>query len=498
MGRRHPRAPTSAEVKRIARDLQSFLTRDIVVGKRRSRRRSQSIDQISAPVCRFAVERLRQRARRAERVIAKMVWRDLERNLSDRLTFVIGPMVRFYLRAMQALASSSPQRPPSGIDINPHDIFAEFPGSLETVARLILAWAEAQTELLARVTRDRNKISSRFFGGKRASRVCRLRAGLSDPHDGGRTVTMVQFADSNRVVYKPRRCDGELLWFAALQWLDRNGLCVSFQVPKILQRKNCGWVEFLPQKACKNLREVRLFYFRWGAQAALAQILGATDLHRENWLAIGPQPILVDAELIAGEKSRTLTALLETGLVPLTARDGAGFYRGIAPFDSALLRAAPVDCWPTCNGARQAPRKYVNHLVRGFEAVAEIFAKRDRAREFFDKIILPLSQTTNRRVLFRASAEYARVLRESLKPSQMVSVGDRWRRLTRECCASAPNRRIGLAEARALLRCDIPKFMTPRGPLSSWRGFLAGIAELKRSPRLLRRRVLLRNHVRRA
>jgi hypothetical protein len=74
----------------------------------------------------------------------------------------------------------------------------------------------------------------------------------------------------------------------------------------------------------------------------------------------------------------------------------------------------------------------------------------------------------------------------------MISVGDRWRHLVRECCASAANRRVGLAEACALLRCDIPKFTRRRSALPIlWRSFLAAIAELKSSSRFLRSRVVL-------
>jgi hypothetical protein len=74
----------------------------------------------------------------------------------------------------------------------------------------------------------------------------------------------------------------------------------------------------------------------------------------------------------------------------------------------------------------------------------------------------------------------------------MISAGDRWRHLVRECCASAVNRRVGLAEARALLRCDIPKFTRRRSALPiTWKILSAAIAELKSSSRLLRSRVVL-------
>jgi len=60
------------------------------------------------------------------------------------------------------------------------------------------------------------------------------------------------------------------------------------------------------------------------------------------------------------------------------------------------------------------------------------------------------------------------------------------------------NLQIALAEARALLRCDIPKIKTRAAatPLS-WERFLAAVAELKNWVRLLRSRVLLGARVRR-
>jgi lantibiotic modifying enzyme len=105
----------------------------------------------------------------------------------------------------------------------------------------------------------------------------------------------------------------------------------------------------------------------------------------------------------------------------------------------------------------------------------------------------------DRRVLLRASAAYARLLRQSFEARNMVSPSERWRRLVRECCVSAGSRRIGLAEARALLRCDIPKFTTRRRIVPVPQNELsAAIAELKDSSRLLRRRVLLGTRIHRA
>jgi lantibiotic modifying enzyme len=317
---------------------------------------------------------------------------------------------------------------------------------------------------------------------------------------------MVEFARGLRLIYKPRSTNREKLWFDALRWLNRQQCGVSFRIPKLLPRSRYLWMEFLPTKSCRSMTEVRRFYFRWGAQTALAQILGAIDLHRDNWLAIGSQPILVDLESVyhapeRGKKTldrQSLSALLETGLFPLISRDRAGSYRGIAPFDARSLEQGPANCWPRYRRAIQPPSKFVSELVRGFEAVAEIFADTLLAKNFFKEVLARSGKNGTDRILPRATAQYALLLRESFEPRNMISAGARWRALKQQCSLSAMNRRIGLAEARALLRCDIPRFTTRRrNPFVSWKRFLAAVAELKRSPRRLRSRVLIGVRVRR-
>lgn len=496
---RCPRAPCEVGARRVIRDLQVFLISDAARRKKRLRP-LKSVDAIFAPVCRFAVERLRQRTRRARPVIANTVWCDLERDLSERLALAMAATSRVYRRGVQALVPNSRQRSRSWIEIDPLDIFAEFPGALETAAHLISVWTEAQAELLARAARDRHEIGVKFFGKKTPLPVVRVHPGLSDPHDGGRTVTMVQFASGNRVIYKPRVCDGELVWFEALRWLHRDGLCPSFQIPTILRRTNYAWMEFLHPSACKNLCDVRLFYFRWGVQGALAQILGAADLHRGNWLAVGAQPILVDAESIGeielnscGEVAagdRHLPAILRTGLLPIIARDRVGFYRGIAPFDDAVIsnNATASQHWPRYRGAFHRPSEYVDEIASGFAAVAQPFAAKRMRDAFFKEVMLRIP--TERRLLLRATKEYLRILCESLEPRHLIAPGARLRWLLEQCCASALDRGVGREEARSLLYCDIPKFTAHRRAIiGSRKAFAARISELKKGLRLLRSRI---------
>jgi lantibiotic modifying enzyme len=504
MRARRARLALDSEAARMTRDLKVFLQRTAVhsLGKAQSRARQNSIGRILAPVAGFAVSRLRQELHGMKARVTKTVWEDLGQNISERLAFALTPTLRFHEELAEKVARGlklvGSHRNAS--DITLLESFAEFPDLLDTAARLISSWIAAQLELFARLFGEKESLSTAFFSKRRHLRVVHIRAGLSDPHDGGRTVTMIEFAGGLRVIYKPRRCDGELFWFEALRWLDRRGIHVGFRVPKILAQKEHFWMEVLPRTDCKNVGQVRRFYFRWGIQAALAQILGAMDLHRDNWLAVGSQPILVDAELIGDanlarqEKAsldRHLPAVLRTGLLPITPRDRAGFYRGIAPLDEAVLKTAPAKCWPRCRGTVEKPSRYVEALAAGFQAVTNLFSSRRMQKDFFKEVILAIPG--NVRVLSRATAQYVRLLRESLEARNMISAGQRRRYLVRECRATAVNRSVGRAEARALLRCDIPKFMEPpvRLPTSRQQFFSAAIGELKQSSRLLRYRVLL-------
>lgn len=481
----------------IARRLGCFLSQ----AKLQSAR---TLDKALEPIAKFAIARLRCAVPVAKKNLAPSIWQNLNQHLKDRFAFVLEPTLRVEQRAEQAVARSLGDRRFTG-EIALRKTFKLFPGLPDTVARLTADWIDAQRELLARLSRDRAIIREKFLGGQRQFRVVAIQPSLSDPHNGGRTVTLIEFAGNRRVIYKPRPCDGERLWFRALDWLSRNGIGRAFCVLRLVSRKNYCWMEFLPSRGCRNLGEVRRFYFRWGVQTALAQILGASDLHRENWRACGEQPILVDAESIGNDPMRglqdrqSLRALLETGLLPLIERDRAGIYKGIAPFDLRLAKSAAPNCWPRCKGIIQTPARYVNDLIRGFEATVKIFSHPAAPQKFFREVIQRPLRDRRGRIFARASGEYARLLAASLAPSNMMARGQRWRWLARRCCESSLNQRIGLAEARALVRCDIPKF-TAAGRTSgmSWEQLNIAIAELTRSSRLLRRRVLLGARTRRA
>ncbi len=119
---------------------------------------------------------------------------------------------------------------------------------------------------------------------------------LGDPHEGGRTVARLDFANGVRVAYKPRsvRLDGAL---APL--LDALSAVTPVpRIPRTLDRGDHGWVEWIGHRPARDAADVVAFYEKMGAAMAIFHALGTTDIHYENVVAAGSDPYLIDLETL--------------------------------------------------------------------------------------------------------------------------------------------------------------------------------------------------------
>src|SRR5436190_9972082 len=70
-------------------------------------------------------------------------------------------------------------------------LFKRFPVLARLWSVAIFQWRDNIVEVLDRIAIDRAAISLVFFHGNAIGRINNVRLGLSDPHDGGRSVTLV-------------------------------------------------------------------------------------------------------------------------------------------------------------------------------------------------------------------------------------------------------------------------------------------------------------------
>ncbi|MFF0219852.1 type 2 lanthipeptide synthetase LanM family protein [Streptomyces vinaceus] len=184
--------------------------------------------------------------------------------------------------------------------------------------------AEATVELFARFTADRPGIVAGLLDGTDPGALVRVDLGRGDVHQGNRSVALLHFAGGAAVVYKPRPLDQHVLLDRAVGWANAKVAGLGLRTPRSVRGEGYGWLEFIEHGWCSSPTELDRFYRRQGALLALLYAIDGVDMHYENVIACGDQPVLVDAETLlhAG-----LPAAVTCGSDPAAEALAASVYR---------------------------------------------------------------------------------------------------------------------------------------------------------------------------
>ena len=304
------------------------------------------------PLCRFAWTQVMASHPAASKRLSAAARRGLEGYLLKRVSkvasqplfsifevhksiFQSGMMSRFSGMATgQPAATENRRLFGSFVDSQGRDGLRSFFTRYAVVARLVveatLLWIDFVREFLARLETDRGRISARFNCGQPLGEVVSIKAGVSDPHHGGRSVLILAFLGGLRLVYKPRPMVIDRLFFSLVSEVNASQRCPRMRVLEVLDRGEYGWMEFAAHGPCSSQQAIQRFYQRAGALACLTHWLQGIDCHRENLVAAGEYPVLIDLETLghplrpdelelAGSGSPWCLAnsVLRTGLLPL-------------------------------------------------------------------------------------------------------------------------------------------------------------------------------------
>lgn len=176
-------------------------------------------------------------------------------------------------------------------------LLAEYPVLARRLTVAADQWTSSHLTLVRRLAADLPRISATFAAGAPLGRVTEIRTGLGDAHRGGATVTAVRFQDGTHIVYKPRPIDVDLHFQDLLRWLNPQLSLPLLQVPQ-LPGDGYGWMAHVTAGHCRDRAQLRAFYHRAGALAALLYVVDAVDCHAQNLIAVGDQPVLVDLEAL--------------------------------------------------------------------------------------------------------------------------------------------------------------------------------------------------------
>ena len=380
--------------------------------------------------------------------------------------------------------------------------FLEYPVAARLVAQVTLFWIGFVREFLARLDADAAEISARFFDGRPLGALSSIKAGVSDPHHGGRSVLILHFAGGLSLVYKPRPMQIDAGFFDLLKWWNTQSRQPPLRTLEVLVREDYGWENFVEAAPCQTQNGGKRFYRRAGALLCLLHALRGIDFHYENMIACRDDPIMVDLEALChpefpvpvipdggdGPTGRLLdSSVLRTGMLPLRERsfgeqrvmvrsalgaprrqwsflaevhwkrigsDAMEAFRG-------LTRRDAISHQPRYKGRMLSVRSHLADLVYGFQRTAGLLESRPAISAQWGARIEALRHLRTRYVE-RPTLVYATLIRYSLEPRLLREGVDRSIEL--EVLPNTANdgssRRAEIAAMEAL---DIPYFSRTAG-----------------------------------
>jgi type 2 lantibiotic biosynthesis protein LanM len=177
-------------------------------------------------------------------------------------------------------------------------LFEQKPVLLRLIAVLTRQWIDVTREFIDRLAADLPAIRRELVKATAGSNIVEIRSGVSDPHNGGRCVSIVTFADGTHVVYKPKDLRLDVALSELVERLNGGGAPVALKTARTLSRNGYGWTEFIEHAGCADARDCDTFFRRAGAWLALLHCFAATDIHQENMIAVGDHPVPIDLETI--------------------------------------------------------------------------------------------------------------------------------------------------------------------------------------------------------
>ncbi|MBP2476688.1 type 2 lantibiotic biosynthesis protein LanM [Crossiella equi] len=342
------------------------------------------------------------------------------------------------------------------------DLVSDFPVLARLLAQTATGAAEATVELLTRLAADRAVIVRELFDGVDPGPLTDVEAGKGDTHRGGRSATLLRFADRRQLVYKPRDLDAHRLLTRLLGWTERHVPGLGLRAVPTLVREGYGWSAYLPGAPVADRVGADAFYRRQGALLALLHAVQATDIHCENLIADGDTPVLVDletlfhpdltgapatgdpaADTLAGSVHRTallpLIVVGEQGTLDMSGLGGDGgrtapasavdwadpgtdtmrLVRTARPFDGARNR-------PVLDGRPVEAQEHEAALLEGFRLVYDVLATH---RDELVTIAATAAELTLR-VVARPTWTYSTLLDETTHPGVLRDALDRDRALS--------------------------------------------------------------------
>ncbi|MEO1012688.1 MAG: type 2 lanthipeptide synthetase LanM [Bacteroidota bacterium] len=198
------------------------------------------------------------------------------------------------------------------------NLFLDYPMLARKLAVKTHVFIGLSCNLFKRFQNDKHELQA--FFNKEFNKIRKLNLSSGDIHNGEATI-IFEFDNSVKLVYKPSDSAVTLAFNSLLNWVNS---CLGCKLKsfKVLLKDNYSWLEYVENKECENIKEIKSYYENAGILTGIAYFLNARDFHYENLIASGNSPVLIDHETVVNpivkreNKRIKIDTVLETLLLP--------------------------------------------------------------------------------------------------------------------------------------------------------------------------------------
>ncbi|MEV6236060.1 type 2 lanthipeptide synthetase LanM family protein [Lentzea sp. NPDC051838] len=344
-----------------------------------------------------------------------------------------------------------------------HQPITDYPVLIRELDRERDTAVDTITEIATRYAADQDRLTVTLL--KTKARVQAIRP-AGDRHQGGRATAILELADGQRVVYKPRGVQAHLALSRVIE-LVNDLVDLGLATVKCEDSGGHGWTEHV-EPAPLPSPDATTYYHRLGGLLAVLHLVRATDMHHQNMITRADQPLLIDVETLfqsqlPGERPDPATVALgrsvaRTGILPaiagrhgLTDISAAGGDAGQETASDEITEGAANR--PTWQGRPVEPADHADAFLAGFRTTYDAISL--HRKEF--TAVLTRYASIEVRVVPRPTRQYADLITAVRAPEFLQNAETRLNALKTAC---ATDFLPGLAELEAgeLDTGDIPLF----------------------------------------
>lgn len=332
---------------------------------------------------------------------------------------------------------------------------------------------------------------------KEFSYIKEIHTSQGDYHNKGRSVCDVVFDTGIHVIYKPRNIAADEGFQKLLKWFNDNVDDEQYIELKTLKQyvgNNFGVVEFVSHQYCENEEQLKEYYHRMGELLGILYLIDASDMHRENVIACGKHPVIVDCETLftpyytfgkemynedSVDLYKKISTLQRIGILPFSikGKNSAAQYGGLdhcagkkSPFKAIKIYnvntsdVKAVFEYEILTEEKNNPVELKNQLdeemvykkiLNGFSLITQWILSN---KQEFKNTVLQNFSHTKLRVLVKSTMLYDAVIQMSYHPDILTDEVSRNVILLRNFIQASSKECIGIAECQEMKYGDIPMF----------------------------------------